>query len=393
MEEKKLEETKEEVVSNPEITPESDFADETIIAKPVTEEHKEEKVEEKKPEVVFEKEETVEKAKEEVKEPVEVKKEEKIENKEKGKKGVISYVYNDEKLEKIEEERKLFSKKYKKENTIKWIISAACLVVIILGWVITSIPEVSKALGSTMSMVITLICVGISLVGLLVYSSIFKKKVDVLMGEYFEKFYELQNAYIYPETCQNFEGSVKAKLDDKALKDSEIYKEVFKVGSRGCYTFNYEGKKIVLADAAAQIQDKKALRTVFVGKYLYFDNSYQGSDILIYLKGNKRALPPTNLAGRDLYSDSKTMVIYGPSTTKKVLTSKVREALAKFDTNKTFIDMAIAIREGKTYIAMGYEDDLMVLPLETPFNPAPTMEAKKNIAEVLNLISALNNSK
>jgi len=375
----------ETAVTNDADVPESDFADE--VKKPEPPKAKEE--------VVEEKEETVDLylEKEETPKPEEKQPEGEEKKAEKANKGTPSYVYDDEKLQGIENERLAFHKEYKKSNLWKWLVTVGCLALIVLGWVLSIIPEIKAAFDSvnaSFSMYFTLILVGVSMVVLLVFSSIFKKRIDKMMKAYFLKFYELQDAYIYPETCVNVAGDINDKLDEQKLKDSGLYKDVSKIGSRACLSFEYNGHKVVISDAAAQVQDKKMLRTVFVGKFLYFANEYKGEDILIYLKGNKRALPPTNLAGRSVYKDSKTMVIYGPVTAKKVLTAPLMKALNAFDTNATFVDMAVSIKEGMTYIAMGYEDDLMVLPLEKPFNPAPTKEAKKNIAQVLDLISAFD---
>ena len=395
----KVEETKEvpseeasKTTPNPE---ESDFADEIKKPEPAPEPVKEEPKKEEGVELYLEKEEEKE-TPSEAKEPeaeVENKKEEKKKGEKKGKPAPVVYQYDDDNLRSIEDARLAFSKDYKKSNLWKWVVTIACLVVIVAGWLVTTIPEVSKAFSSVnenFPTIFTLILVGISLVALLVFSSIFKKDIDKKMKTYFAKFYEYQNAYIFPESCENLKGSVDSKLDESKLKECGIYKDIAKIGSRACYEFDYQGHHVVMSDAAAQTQDKKALRTVFVGKFAYFQNNYVGEDILIYFKGNKRALPPTNLVGRNLYKDSKTMVIYGPVSARKVLTHDVQMALSKFDTNKTFVDMAISIKEGMTYIAMGFEDDLMVLPLEKPFNPMPTKEAKKDIAEVLDLITAFD---
>lgn len=396
MEEKKnagLEEVaKEEAPTNKAIEaeePESDFADEMKKEEPAPEPIKEEEPKEEAIDLHLEEEPVKEEPSVSSEEPVS---EEKKEANKKEKK-TVSYNYDDERLEKIETARLAFNKEYKKSNLWKWLVTVACLVLIILGWVLTMIPEINnglKQVNEQFPMIFTLILVGISLVALLIFSSVFKKKIDKLMQGYFKTFYECQNAYIYPAECENLEGEATSKLDDKYLKESGIYKDIARTGSRACLSFDYMGKRIVISDAAAQVQEKKALRTVFVGKFLYFENDYKGEDILVYFKGNKRALPPTNLAGRNLFKDSKTMVIYGPATSKKTLNARVMNALNAFETNATFVDMAVSIREGMTYIAMGYEDDLMVLPLEKPFNPAPTKEAKKDIGEVLDLIAALN---
>ena len=50
--------------------------------------------------------------------------------------------------------------------------------------------------------------------------------------------------------------------------------------------------------------------------------------------------------------------------------------------------MALTVNEKGFFLAMGYEDDLMVLPLDKPFNPQPTIQNKEDIEKVLNLVDA-----
>ena len=301
-------------------------------------------------------------------------------------KGKITIEYPDENLGNVELARQEFYKVYHRSNIVKWIVTAFCLILIVCGWLI---PNAIEALKEA-SMIIALSACGVGLVALLVFNYFWKKKVQTAMNRYFRQYYEGTNAYVFPfPENVNLQGSIDNKIEPEELKNCGLYKDIGKVGSRATYTFEYMGKTVKVCDAAAQVVVGKTLRTVFVGKYLYTTNNYKGSDILIYFKGNKRALPPTNLAGRKVFSDSKNIVIYGDKGTEKVITAKVREALNEFKTNKIFVDMAISIREGMTYFAMGYEDDLMVIALEKPFDPRPTVQYAGDLKKVLNLIALL----
>lgn len=362
-----LEEEKETVVTEED----SDFADEAKPA-PAPKEEGEVKAEE----VVEEETETVElyateEAEEETKQEAPAPQEE--------------ITYDHEELQMIEDARKDFYKVYSKNNMVKWIITAISILIIICGWLIPNSIEAIKEYSTY----IAIGCVVVGLVGLLIYNSIYKRIVQGAMHHYFHGLYDHTNAYVLPANATDIQGSVDNKLDPEEFKECGIYKDVTKVGSRACYTFKVGEKVIKIADAAAQVIGGKMMQTVFVGKYLYTTNNYEGSDILIYFKGNKRALPPTNLAGRKVLSDSKNIVIYGDKDAEKVITEKVREALGQFQTNKTFVDMAVSIKAGKTYFAMGYEDDLMVISLEKPFNPAPTKQFRGDLLKVLDLIDLL----
>lgn len=309
---------------------------------------------------------------------------------EKNDKGVIvGYTYPDEKLQYIEDKRKEFYKGYRKTSTIKWAVTIGLLCIIVACWIFPSqFPEDSFIYKN--QMIVTVIGLVVALVGLWLMSHFIKKKTDAGMKAYFKAYYEKSDEYVYDGMIENKVGDVDTKLDAQTMIDANLYENIYKVGSRNCINFDYNNKHFVFADSAAQIRGQKSLVTVFVGKFLVTDNDWTGDDLIIYLKGNKRALPPTTLHYYELMEDSKYMVVYGPKTGKKFLTKKVKDALAEIRTNKTLVDVAISVRAGKTYIALGYEDDLMVLPLDKPFNPSATMQLKEDTKKVFNLIDAIS---
>jgi hypothetical protein len=297
----------------------------------------------------------------------------------------VTYTYNDPLLKGVEDSRLVFYKLYKKQNIVKWIITAGALVLILLGWLI---PNLITGLDSNVSFYITLgvLVVAVAILG--VYSYVFKKQLEKAMKVYFGEYYTKTNSFVYGANVENLSGTVDDKLDEKVFKDSNLYKEVVKVGSRECLHFTYKGEAMMMADCAGQVKGQKSLQTIFVGKILTTPNTWQGGDVVIYFKGNSRALPPTNLDALEVYEDTKTMVVYGDKDTRKLLSHPVKQALAAISTNDTFVDLAISIRNGTTYYLMGYEDNLMVLPLDKPFNPAPTEEFKADMSLIFSLVDA-----
>jgi uncharacterized membrane protein (DUF485 family) len=372
-----MEEEKKETPSAEKKTPEeeSDFADEAkpvsapVEAKPV----EETKIEQPKVDLYAEK---------EAEAPAPV-----VPTKNKGKEAPISYAYEDPDLEAIEASRLSFFKVYKHENLIKWIVTGVILLAILGTWLGVTFSSLKNTTTGT---VITLVVVAVAIIALGVYSVFFRKKMDKAMKSYFNEYYSHNNHYVFGENVKDVTGTVDDKLDSVVFNAAGLYKNVAKVGSRDCLHFTYKDKAIVFADAAGQVNGQKSLTTCFVGKFIAVPNANEGAEIIIYLKGNKRALPPTTLENYEVLEDSKTMVVYGPKDGKKILTHAVRQALASIDTDATLVDVAIAVRKGMTYIAMGYEDNLMVLPMDKPFNPAPTMELKKNLQQIFALIDAFD---
>ncbi len=370
-----LEEKKDETPETKKpVEEESDFADE---AKPVSAPVEEKPVEEKKPEQpkvdLFAEKEAPEAPAEAA--PA------------KGKAPEVKYDYVDEDLQAIETARVNFFKIYKKQNLIKWIVTGIILVAILGTWLGVTLTGNGTQNWATVTI---LVVVAVAVIGLGVYSVMFRKKLDKAMKGYFADYYTHNNHYVFGDQISSLTGTVDDKLDAAMFNAAGLYKNVAKVGSRDCLHFVYKGKSIVMADAAGQINGQKSLQTCFVGKFIAVPNANEGAEIIIYLKGNKRALPPTTLDNYQVLEDGKTMVVYGPADGKKILTHAVREALAAIDTDATLVDVAISVKRGMTYIAMGYEDNLMVLPMDKPFNPAPTMELKKNMSQVFALIDAFD---
>lgn len=303
------------------------------------------------------------------------------------------FEYSDQALRNIEEGRIAFFKKYKQVNMIKWVITAVILAFILAAWILPGqtalFPEDSWVYKNQVA--ITVVVLVLALGAMWLSSHMFKKQTDAEMKNYFNNYYQNTDEFVFGDAISNKEGNVDCKLDRQVMIDSNLYADIVKVGSRNCINFDYKGQHCIFSDCAAQIRGQKALQTVFVGKMLVTDTAWDGDDMIIYLKGNKRALPPTTLNYYELLEDSKYMVVYGSAMCKKFLTKRVRDALAQFKTNKTLVDLAISVRGGKLYIAMGYEDNLMILPMDKKFDPRPTEQFKGDAEKVFALLDAIRN--
>ncbi len=301
-----------------------------------------------------------------------------------------SYEYGDLKLNDIEQARLSFYKQYKKLNATKVAISVVGLVLIVLFWIL---PNVLKWGGdnSMIPMMISLGVAAVVLIGLGVMSFISRKQNDKNIKSYFGVLYDNLNQYLFSGLpVEAIQGNVDCKVSKEEFAANGMYPGVISIGSRDNITFTYNKMDCALADCAAQKDAGKAMATVFVGKYLRTANSFEGSSdgLVIYFRGNKRALPPESLPKLNQLEKNKSYAIYGNPADKKFISPKIRSLLKEIHTNKVLVDVAIAIKPGKTYFALGYEDSLMVLPMQKPFNPGPTQEYKEELKLFLELAYA-----
>lgn len=307
------------------------------------------------------------------------------------KKGVPAqkFVYEEEEFKQIEEARSVFAGHYRKRNIVKYIVTALVLVGVILGWLLPNTIGSAEWKEGKWPTYITLIVFVVMLVVLGVYSTISKKKGSKEVNDYLGKYFDLTTKYVLGDkNVQNLKGTIADKISEDELKNSALYKNIVRVGSRGKLTFEYENVPVTLVECSASRPNGKGFSTAFVGKMLTAPNSWEQDPIIVYIKGNKRALPPTNLDAFEVVSDTKTTVIYGKSK-KRTLTQKTRDAIAQIRTDKVLVDCAIAIHPGKTYVLMGYEDSLMVPPFDRPFDPAPTTKYKEDLGVILNVVETL----
>ena len=85
------------------------------------------------------------------------------------------------------------------------------------------------------------------------------------------------------------------------------------------------------------------------------------------------------------------MIIYTENKKyESVVNAKTRQLISELVTNNVLVDVSISITKGKTYFCLGYDDCLMVLPLQDKFNPLPVYKFKKDMQIIAEIITNLN---
>ena len=295
--------------------------------------------------------------------------------------------YADAALQKIEDARLEFYGKYKFHNNLKLVVTVICFMAILL--VIFLKEVIANGTFQGLPLIIAILALAVAYG----YSVYVKRKFNNKMKTYFELYFKSINDYaLSSKGFKDVELQKPGKITLDEFKECQLYKDVCEAGSRGLTTFKYNKVEMSVVDCAGNIKDAKRMRPVFVGKMVRAKASYKGEKpVIIYLKGNDRALPPTNLEGIKKQEEDKKMIVYSNNEDyKKVLTAKARKTLEEIKTEKVLVDVAVSIYKGKAFAMLGYDDPLMVLPLQNEFDDAPTIKYKKDIEVVAKLLEALN---
>ena len=292
-------------------------------------------------------------------------------------------------LEKVEEERAIFWKSYKIHNTLKMIVMMICLAAIIVAFIV--FPNVFK--NSKLQTGLTIMIAILALGGTYGYSVFVRKKFDRKMKVYFDLYFRSVNEYVFEDKVfSDVELQVPGKITLDEFNECKLYKDVIESGSRGLTTFKCKGIETSIVDCAGNVKAEKRVKPVFVGKMVRSKASYEGeTPVFVYIKGNERALPPTGIDEvKNVFEDQKIVVRSDYKDWKKVLNGTVMKAIEGVKVDKILVDVAFAIYAGKVYIMMGYDDPLMVLPLQTEFDIKPTEVYKKDMAAIVKVLEALN---
>lgn len=298
--------------------------------------------------------------------------------------------YGDKPLEEIEERREKFFNTFKVQNTFKWVAALICIAAIIFGFAgIPNIIQDNASLAQGLSLGICLAAAAI----MIVYSVLTKRYMNKAMRKYFNFYYRKVNEFAFNQ--EGFTNPVlqePGKIDINLFRDSNLYKDIIDVGSRGLTEFEYNGIPMRIVDCAGNIKDDKRIRPVFVGKMLHCATAYLGEQsIVIYFKGNEKALPPTNVTELKVIEDNSKFIIYSNSEdAKKVIKPAIKKMLTNIEMNKYLIDLAISMHDGKIFVCFGYDDPLMILPMQNQFDPKPNEQFKKDLGSVIKVVEALN---
>lgn len=301
-------------------------------------------------------------------------------------------VYPHEALQKIENERTIFWKSYKLHNTLKMIVMMLCLAMIIVAFIVfpTIFPKDKSTLQTALTITIAVVALGATYG----YSLFVRKKFDRRLREYFGLYFKCIHEYVFDDkSYSDVELAPQpGKISVDEFNECKLYKDVIEAGSRGLTTFKYNKLEISIVDCAGNVKADKRIKPVFVGKMVRAKASYKGEKpIFVYLKGNERALPPTGIDEvKNVLENEKLVVRTEAKDWKKVLNGTVMKVIESIKTDKILVDVAISIYENKVFVMMGYDDPLMVLPLQTEFDCGPTEVFKKDILAVSKLVEALN---
>ena len=293
--------------------------------------------------------------------------------------------------EEVEEKRKELFEAYQKSKKLSNILMISVVLVVIGAMALLMVnQDWSKIVGYSLA--------GVALIGLVIFSLFTKNKFPNKSKEYIRFVTTRIDREIYNNT--EFQD-VKVDLNEKymitEISLERIYKSPVDIGSRNIVKGKYLGQGFScgeLALYAAKEEGKRKMKAVaFIGKHLELQNTlhFEGRYILNFKAEKPNDLPSDIDDLVELYNN-ENFVVYGPegSDYTKDIPAKYIAELKKIKIGGNLMNLNVVLWAGHTGVYLSYDDPVVALPFDKPFDVEPQNAFKNDLLAILDAERLIN---
>lgn len=286
----------------------------------------------------------------------------------------------------IEEARLRFWKKYKAGRRNSYIAMGVVMALAIGSVIcITQKATVFKIVGWSL--------IGVALVGMLVYYIVSRNDMPKATKEYIAVVNEQFNSRNFSDTRfseVSVDKDEKIELADP-ISDG-IYVGLTNIASRNVIHGKFDGRSVRVADMGIYSGTGRNRQSAFVGKYITAPNDlhFEGRYI-ITSKGKTPVDLPSDTTDLDLLLNEGDFLIYGKNGNKPSsdLTQKFIDKIKKLETDKHLLTFSVVIWGGHTSVYASYDDEIMTLPYEKPFEKSANEAYAQDLYAFMDALSLL----
>lgn len=290
----------------------------------------------------------------------------------------------------VEEARVALHNKFNKTKTTSRILSIVVVAAMVAALIlVVQQPAICKIFGY--------IIAGVILVGMLVFYIVTRKSFPNLSKEYIKTITTAINRHTYSDGKYSevtYNSTEKFKLTD--ILPDRAYKDVIDIGSRNIIHGKFNKAPITVGELALYVAGEKRNSKVvcFLGYYGAKENNMHFEGRYIITKkggGDKPSDLPTDVDDLEVLFSEGDFEIRGlkGADFKKELGSKFLSNLKGISIDGCFLNLNVVVTAGRTSFYMSYDDSLMGLPFEQPFDPKARNHFAIDLLAVLNSLELL----
>ena len=286
----------------------------------------------------------------------------------------------------IEKARLDFIKSYKVSRRNSYIAMGVVFLFAVASVIFITLNQVAfKIVGWSL--------VGAAVLGMLIYYIVTRNSLPNKTKEYIAVVNENLNKQNFSNSLITEARTDKAEKMDLAdvLTDS-LYKNLNNIASRNVVNGRYDGRTFKVADVGLYSGVGRNRLAVFVGKYVAMPNDvhFEGRYI-INIRGEKPVDLPTDTDDLVELVNKDDLIIYGKDGNKPAsdLGKEFINSVKEIRLNKTLLNFNLVIWGGHSSAYLSYEDSIMTLPFDKPFDRDANEVFHKNLVDVLEMFNLL----
>lgn len=290
----------------------------------------------------------------------------------------------------VEDKRIAFVARFKKNRLISRVMMGVVLAAVIGAILLITLKNTAATIaGYSLA--------GATLVGLLVYFIIAKRKAPNLSQDYIREVSDIFNQYVFDEPdFTDLKMDHERKITAEELDLDRAYKHSPELGNRNFVSASYKGHPFEAVDLAIykiEGEGKKAMRKVaFLGKYLTFKNEYKFDGRYIFNLRNsdkdKAVDQPNDIEDLVLVRSDGNLDVYGPNDKEFGAIFK-KDFINKFksiDLSNPLLNVVMVVWGGHTGLYLSYDDPVTTVPFQKQFKKDPQERYRKDLHEILDFL-------
>ena len=286
----------------------------------------------------------------------------------------------------IENARLAFQKKFKASRRNSYIMMAVVLILAIVSVVFITMNNQGLRIAGW-------IVISVTVVGMFTYYIVTRNIMPAATKKYITKVNSELNTRNFADsrfTEAKTDANEKLELSDP-ISDA-IYKDMNNIASRNVINGKFEGRTFKVGDLGLYSGSGRARKSCFVGKYISYPNDLHfESRYIITISSATPVDLPTDIDDLVKLVEEGGFVVYGKENSKpasdlgKAFMEKVRGIRAE----KPLLNLNIVLWGGHCSAYASYEDNIMTLPFEKPFDKGPNEAYVHQLLEVLEAFQLL----
>ena len=286
----------------------------------------------------------------------------------------------------VEEKRQELFKAYATQRRISNILMIVVLIAIVgTMFLIMNNNQALKIVGYCLA--------GVLLVGMILYYIFTRKGFPAKTKDYMTNVTQLLRDRQFKDTYDDVRYDPEEKMALADFVGDGVYKDASAINSRNVVRMEYKGHHVTYGEVALLRPAQKRQQTppLFVGKYVSLPNTleFEGHFVVVYKNPKQPYDLPNNVDDLVVLEEKEDLVVYGPEGAdfRKVLGGSFINDVRRIRLDNHLFNVNITVWGGHSAAYLSYDDGVMAIPFEKPFDYEGFEQSCKDVDALIRLLA------